>query len=135
MRHGTGGDKPIVYIASPYSKGDAAINTHFQCQVFDVLLTDGRVLPVAPLWSHFQHLLFPRPYKDWIEYDREMLHLYDCCLRLSATNTALEYTMRESSGADAEVEAFKQMGKPVFFSIEELLTWVAKREWATANGE
>jgi hypothetical protein len=135
VTHRTGGHKPIVYIASPYSSGDVAINTHFQCYVFNVLLNDGRVLPVAPLWSHFQHLLFPRPYKEWIGYDLEMLHLYDCCLRVSATNTALEYTTNGSRGADAEVEAFKQMGKPVFFSIQELLAWVDQREWTTANGE
>ena len=90
--------KPIVYIASPYTKGDVAINTHFQCKVFDQLLSSGKVLPVAPLWSHFQHLLFPRPYKDWINYDQEMLRLYDCCLRLTATLSALQYSQEDSSG-------------------------------------
>src|SRR4051812_47449802 len=30
--------KPVVYIASPYSRGDAAINTHFQCQLWDKLM-------------------------------------------------------------------------------------------------
>lgn len=34
--------KPIVYIASPYTGGDVAINTHFQCRVFDQLLEDGK---------------------------------------------------------------------------------------------
>jgi hypothetical protein len=119
--------KPTVYIASPYTKGDVAINTYFQCKVFDELLTDGRVLPVAPLWSHFQHTVFPRPYQDWIQYDQEMLRLYDCCLRLDATLDRLNYVQHESSGADAEVKTFKAMGKPVFFSIEELYTWVDGR--------
>jgi hypothetical protein len=127
--------KPIVYIASPYTKGDVAINTHFQCRVFDTLLTDGRVLPVAPLWSHFQHVLFPRPYKDWIEYDQAMLHLYDCCLRLPATNSELNYAMHESTGADAEVEVFRRMQKPVFTSIEDLLAWAAARAPERSNGE
>jgi len=116
--------KPTVFIASPYTKGDVAINTHFQCKIFDKLLTDGRVLPVAPLWSHFQHLLFPRPYADWIRYDQDMLRLYDCCLRLSAVLEAQGYTQIESSGADAEVETFKNMGKPVFYSIRDLYVWV-----------
>lgn len=120
--------KKIAYIASPYSKGDVAVNTRFQCQVFDRLLTDGKVLPVAPLWSHFQHLLFPRPYEDWIRYDQEMLHLYDCCLRLSATNAALNYEEGRSTGADAEVDTFQRMGKPVFHSVEELYAWVDSRE-------
>ena len=64
--------KPIVYIASPYTKGDVAVNTYFQCEVFDKILSDGRSLPVAPLWSHFQHTVFPRPYEDWIRYDQEI---------------------------------------------------------------
>lgn len=77
-----GVEKPIVYIASPYSSGDPAINTHFQCKVFDEILRDGRAWPVAPLWSHYQHTLFPRPYSDWIAYDQALLKLYDACLRL-----------------------------------------------------
>lgn len=117
--------KPTVYIASPYSSGDAAINTHFQCAVFDKLLNDGRVLPIAPLWSHFQHTVFPRPYQDWIKYDQELLHLYDCCLRLNAVNTRAGYERSESKGADGEVKAFQEMGKPVFTSIDDLMTWVA----------
>src|SRR5258708_6634287 len=117
-------NKPIVYIASPHSKGDVAMNTHFQCKIFDQLLSDGKVLPVAPLWSHFQHLLFPRPYHDWIRYDQEMLRLYDCCLRLTASIPAHDYKQQESSGADAEVGSFERMGKPVFYAIEDLYVWV-----------
>ena len=77
---------------------------HFQCQILDRLLTEGRVLPVAPLWTHFQHLMFPRPYADWLAYDQAMLKLYDCCLRLDATHIATGYRESNSSGADAEVE-------------------------------
>jgi hypothetical protein len=117
--------KPTVYIASPYSHGDVAMNTHFQCKIFDQLLSDGKVLPVAPLWSHFQHLLFPRPYEDWIRYDQEMLRLYDCCLRLTASLHEKDYRETVSIGADAEAATFRDMGKPVFYSIEELYAWVS----------
>jgi hypothetical protein len=116
--------KPTVYIASPYSRGDVVLNTHFQCKLFDQLLTDGKVLPVAPLWSHFQHLMFPRPYDDWIRYDQEMLRLYDCCLRLTANIPQQSYSESQSTGADAEVDSFLKMGKPVFRSIEDLYAWV-----------
>lgn len=115
--------KPVAYIASPYSKGDVAINVRFQCKIFDQLLTDGRVLPVAPLWSHFQHLLFPRPYEDWIEYDQAMLPRYDCCLRLTVEWVGPSYRASDSTGADAEVAAFRRLGKPVFTSIEDLYRW------------
>jgi hypothetical protein len=122
---------PTVFIASPYTKGDPAVNTHFQCKIFDQLLTDRQVLPVAPLWTHFQHLLYPRPYKDWIDYDQAMLRLYDCCLRLDAEVSSAEkkytYLETQSSGADAEVATFIKNGKPVFYSIADLYTWVSKR--------
>lgn len=116
--------KPTVYIASPYSQGEPEMNAHFQCKIFDQLLGEGRVLPVAPLWSHFQHILFPRPYQDWIDYDQAMLRLYDCCLRLDASLPHVEYKESRSTGADAEVETFRRLDKPVFFSIEDLYSWV-----------
>lgn len=115
-------EKPTVFIASPYTKGDVAMNTHFQCKIFDQLLTDGKVLPIAPLWSHFQHILFPRPYADWIQYDQDMLRLYDCCLRLSVHLN--DYKQDESTGADGEVASFLKLRKPVFYSIEDLYAWV-----------
>jgi len=115
--------KPIVYIASAYTAGDVAVNTHFQCKVFDQLLKSGKVWPVAPLWSHFQHTLFPRPYHDWIEYDQALLPLYDACLRLVVTHPELSYVQAVSKGADSEVETFRRLGKPVFFDIESLYAW------------
>jgi hypothetical protein len=116
--------KPIVYIASPYTKGDVAMNTHFQCKVFDRLLSDGKVWPIAPLWSHFQHTAFPRPYEDWIAYDQALLHLYDACLRLAAELPEMTYRQHESTGAENEEKSFRSMGKPVFHSIEDLYRWI-----------
>ncbi len=65
--------KHFVYIASPYTKGDPAMNTHFQCKIFNEMLGDGVVLPYIPLLSHFQHTLFPRHYQDWIDYDNSVI--------------------------------------------------------------
>jgi len=116
--------RPWVYIASPYTKGDQAQNVAFQMRTWNVLL-DAGVTPIAPLWSHFQHLYLPRPYQDWIEYDNEILHRCDACLRLSAEDTRTGYLQRESSGADAEVELFRKLGKPVFFFIDDVVRWRA----------
>lgn len=115
--------KPIVYIASPYTKGDPSVNTHFQCKVFNQLMDEGKVWPVAPLWSHFQHTVFPRSYQDWINYDLAMLPLYDACLRLDAELVELKYFEYESSGADGEVEFFLSTNKPVFYTIPDLHEW------------
>jgi hypothetical protein len=122
--------KPVVYVASPYTKGDVAINVRFQCKVFDDLMNGGVVWPVVPLWSHFQHTIFPRPYRDWIEYDLAMLPMYDACLRLDAIDgtNGVGYHQSESSGADGEVDAFVKMGKPVFYTIDELYKWVSMKE-------
>ena len=119
--------KPTVYIASPYTRGDAAINTHFQCKIFDQLMNDGKVWPIAPLWTHFQHTVFPRAYKDWIDYDKALLPLYDACVRLSAEMPELDYSESESSGADGEVAYYESVGKPVFRSISDLYEWVDSR--------
>jgi hypothetical protein len=116
--------KPIVYIASPYTKGDPAVNAHFQCRIFNQLMDDGKVWPVAPLWTHFQHTVFPRPYQDWIDYDKAMLPLYDACLRLTADVPHIGYSQSASSGADGEVAYYKGVGKPVFYSIPDLYSWV-----------
>ena len=119
--------KPVIYVASPYTKGDPAINTHFQCRVFDTMMSDGIVWPVVPLWSHFQHSVFPRKYQDWIAYDLAMLERYDACVRLSVEMPDLDYSVSESSGADGEVAAFERMGKPVFYSLQECYQWVKSR--------
>ncbi len=119
--------RPVVYIASPYSKGDPAINTHFQCRMFDQMLNDGVVWPVAPLWSHFQHTLYPRQYQDWVAYDAAMIPRYDACVRLNAEHPELKYSQADSSGADKEVEEFKRLGKPVFYSLADLYAWAKSR--------
>ena len=128
-------DKPVVYVASPYTKGDPAINTHFQCKVFDQLMTDGIVWPVVPLWTHFQHTLFPRHYQDWIDYDMALLARYDACIRLSASLPHLGYEVIGSSGADNEVAAFRELGKPVFFSVARCYEWANQREAGEGEGQ
>ena len=125
--------KPIVYIASPYTKGDPAINTHFQMKTFDRMLKHGLVIPYAPLWSHFQHVSFPRPYQDWIEYDKVFIHLCDACIRLDANVDW--YCQMESDGADREVELFKSLNKPVFYSMMDLYEWATSRKGDDAVSE
>jgi hypothetical protein len=115
--------KPIIYIASPYTKGDPAINTHFQCRVFDELMNDGVVWPYIPLTSHFIHCMFPRDYRDWIAYDLALIDRFDACLRLNAEFTKLNYVVCESSGADGEVAKFQELGRPVFYDKESLYEW------------
>jgi hypothetical protein len=99
-----------VYIASPYTKGDVAVNVKRQLDMADDLMTLGYA-PFAPLYSHFQHMAHPRPYGDWIAIDLEWVPACDVILRLDG----------ESSGADGEVAFARERGIPVVFSVAELL--------------
>lgn len=98
-----------VYIASPYTKGDVAINVKTQLDCVNKLMDLG-FAPFAPLYSHFQHMAHPRPYEDWMKVDFEWVLRCDCLLRLPG----------ESSGADREVKLAQENNKKVFFSINEL---------------
>ena len=115
--------RPWVYIASPYTRGDQAINTRFQMRIWDCLLDIG-VTPIAPLWSHFQHLHNPRPYRDWVDYDNQIIRRCDACLRLAATDEETGYRQHASTGADAEVLLFQSLGKPVFTDFRGLMAWL-----------
>lgn len=98
-----------VYIASPYTKGDIAVNVKEQIDCADELINLG-FAPFVPLYSHFQHMHHPRPYEDWTRLDNEWVLRCDCLLRLEG----------ESSGADSEVELAVKNNIPVFYSIGEL---------------
>jgi len=98
-----------VYIASPYTKGDVAVNVRKSFIVADKLAREG-YLPFPPLFSHFWHFLFPHPYEYWMRLDKEWILHCNCVLRLPG----------ESRGADEEVEYATNAGIPVFYSIKEL---------------
>jgi len=101
-----------VYIASPYTIGDHAVNVKRQMDMVDELMDLGFV-PFAPLYSHFQHMMHPRPYTDWMRVDFVWVETCDCVLRLNG----------ESRGADDEVNHAHNVGNPVFYSVEELVEY------------
>ena len=102
--------KPRIYITGPYTRPDPCENTGKMMKVWDELLTLG-FWPVCPLWSHFQHTFYPRPYKDWLDYDLEGIDIFDALLRIPG----------ESSGAEKEIARAVELGIPVAYSIPELL--------------
>lgn len=114
-----------VYIASPYTAGDVAINVRRQLECADKLIDLGYA-PFAPLYSHFQHMFNPKPYKVWTEIDLEWVAASDCVLRLEG----------DSPGADAEVAWAKELMIPVFTSIDELNDrFLRKKERFIDEGE
>ena len=101
-----------VYIASPYTLGDVAQNVRFQIDIADILIEDG-FAPYVPLNTHFQHMVHPRRYEQWLALDFEWIKSCDYLLRMGG----------ESSGADREVEFALKSGKRVFYSIDELVSF------------
>jgi hypothetical protein len=125
--------RPLVYIASPYTLGDQAINARFQCETFDRLMNEFKVFPYAPLWNHYQHSIFPRQAQDWVDHDNAVLVRCDAVLRLDvyyegevqAGGGMFTYFQQESSGSDAEVALAVSRGIPVFYNVADLYKWVA----------
>ena len=116
--------KPLIYIASPYTKGDPAINVAFQMDVFHRMLDDGLATPYVPLLSHFLHIYQPREYSDWMRHDFEILHKCDAVVRLMSRYEPLDYVEDKSMGADAEEDYALEIGIPVFKSLDEVYAWL-----------
>jgi hypothetical protein len=104
--------KIVVYIACPYTLGDAAVNVHNAIKVVDQVAVAG-FIPYVPIWSHFWHLITPHPYEFWMELGMEYLSRCDCVLRVEG----------ESKGADAEVTQATLLGIPVFRSIQAIVAY------------
>jgi len=101
--------KHKIFISSPYSNGDVEQNVHAQIKAADQLMNFGFV-PFVPLLSHYQELVYPRPYQDWLEFTLAWVLSCDALLRLPG----------KSSGADNEVRHAKENGIPVFYTLDEL---------------
>jgi len=98
-----------VYIAAPYTKGDVAQNVHNAIKTANILIDMGHI-PYIPHLTHFWHLVSPKPWEFWIEYDSIWLHYCDCLLRLQG----------ESTGADHEVDIALKMGMKVYYNLRDL---------------
>jgi len=116
--------KPLVYIASPYSRGEVELNVKFQCLTYERLRQDDKVFAICPLWLHFQDETCP-PDRDLYETNMawcfKVIERCDALLCLNAI--VVGYRQYISSGRDREVVYARQLNKPVFYEIEELYEW------------
>jgi hypothetical protein len=110
-------DRPLVYIAAPYTRPDPVENTHLAIKVANELIDAGLVTPVVPHISLLWHLVTPRGLEFWYEYDLAILARCDAVYRLPG----------ESTGADREVWFAEGRGLPVFFERDSLDSWA--RSW------
>lgn len=112
---------PKVFIASPYTLGDVAVNVKMAHDAFDFLLEHG-FFPVMPLLAHYQHLQHPRGYRDWIAYALTQLEGCNCMFRIPGTST----------GADNEELCANHWKIPVYNSLEAVFiahNVVAKKDF------
>ncbi|MBL7876764.1 MAG: DUF1937 family protein [Cyclobacteriaceae bacterium] len=98
-----------IYVAGPYTKGDVAVNVRNAISAANELADLG-FAPFVPHFTHFWHMIFPRPYEFWLDLDNQFLPACDAVLRLPG----------ESSGADKEVKLAESHGKKIFYSLEDL---------------
>jgi Domain of unknown function (DUF4406) len=110
-------ERPLVYIAGPYTHPDPVENTHRTIRFATKLIDEGLVTPVVPHLTLLWHLVVPRPLEFWYEYDIATLARCDALYRLPG----------ESHGADREVEFAREKGIPVFTDLDALHGWVTSR--------
>lgn len=109
---------PLVYIAGPYSNPDPVENTHATIKFADGVLASGLAIPVIPHLTMTWHLVSPKPYEAWLDYDLHLLSRCDALFRLPG----------DSSGADAEVAFADDRGIPVFHRPSDLRLWTQHRD-------
>lgn len=106
-----------VYIASPYSNGWMPTNITRQFNFSKELLELG-YYPYMPLLTHFLELYTHFPEHKWLELDFVYLKTCDAVLRIKpADENGVEIP---SPGADKEEALARELGIPIFYSIDEL---------------
>lgn len=102
----------LVYVAGPMERSEQNIWTSLR-NAFGAAneLVDRGFIPFVPHLYFQLALLKDRPIEQWLEMDLEMVGKCDALLRLRG----------QSRGATAEVERARELGIPVYFSVEELV--------------
>jgi hypothetical protein len=96
--------RPVIYIAGPYTNPDPVLNTHRIVQFANRLMDLQVCYPVVPHTTLLWHAICPRPVEDWYELDIAVMLRTQGVIRFPGA----------SSGADAEIETAIEHGLPVF---------------------
>lgn len=97
-----------MYVAGPYSQGDVVRNVARAIVVGNYLMGRGYRVYV-PHTSHFQHLLEPRSYWDWLEHGIGWMLECDAMVVLPGP----------SRGVSIEVQVAQGFGIPVFPTVKD----------------
>ena len=99
-----------VFISSPYTVGDTAENVRSQHDAFNSLVSLGHI-PFAPLLSHYQQLIHPMSWQEWMDWCLVWVGQCETVLRLPGV----------SKGADIECAWANELGIPVIFTYDQLV--------------
>jgi nucleoside 2-deoxyribosyltransferase len=110
-------DRPLVYIAGPYTQPDPVANTNAVIALASELIDEGLVTPFVPHLTLLWHAVRPRPLDFWYAYDVALLQRCDALFRIPG----------KSSGADMEVEFALTNGISVFTERSDLAAWARAR--------
>lgn len=99
-----------VYISGPYSKGDRDQNTRDAIMAGIDVLKAG-FAPFVPHLTHFMELQGSQPWEIWMEMDFPFIPGCIAVIRLPG----------ESRGSDMETAYAKELGIPIYNSVEEFL--------------
>jgi len=94
--------RPLLYLAGPYTEPDPVANTHRMIRIADALL-DAGFTPLIPHLTLAWHLVSPKRYETWLDYDRELLARCDAVLRVPG----------DSNGATRETQYADELCIPV----------------------
>jgi len=103
-----------IYLASPYTKPDPAVNVRNAVLAADRIAKAGYAVFV-PVLTHLWHMISPHDYEFWMTQDFAWIPACDAMVRLAG----------ESVGADREVDEARRLGVPVYFGVDDLLEALA----------
>ncbi len=99
----------IIYVSSPFAKGDVSENIRRACFAGDEILKKGHT-PFVPHLTHLWHLISPKSWEEWMQIGQDLLGMCDALLRLPG----------ESIGADLEVKEAKKLCMIIYHSLKEI---------------
>ena len=99
-----------IYVASPYTVGNQDQNRRNSIEYGEIILNKGHYpfLPLA-VTSQWEDM-YPKHYEQWMDYDFGWVRKCDALYRGKG----------ESSGADREVALAQELGKIVFWELDEI---------------
>lgn len=107
-------ERPLVYVAGPYTRPDPVENTRLALDAGEELTDSGLVTAFVPHLTLLWHLVHPHADVEyWYEFDLTILRRADVLYRMPGAST----------GADREVAFAESLDIPVFYDIASVLRW------------